>query len=200
MIQAILFDVDGVVIFPRDKYFSQRLTEAGHHINESAVTEFFKNVYPEIVIGKKSLEEEVEAAKATWGLQMDVPTLLAFWFDYENKINEQIITIASRLRGIGYACYLASDHSMWRGDNLWNVLGLRDYFEGMFLSADRGATKHDPRFFEQVIERLELDPNEILFIDDEVENIETAQSVGLATYNYIDFESFEIFIDELRHA
>lgn len=188
MIKAILFDVDGVVLFPRDKYFSQRLKEEGYEIDEDIINQFFKKQYKQIVIGKADLKEEVSKEFHNWGWRRTVEELLDFWFSYENKPNQKVIDFAQELRQKGIKCYLVSDHSKYREQDLLHNVGLAQYFDGAFFSASLGYTKEEKEYYEQVLNSLNLTPEEVVFIDDDSKNVEIARQ---ALPNIIHFVSLE---------
>lgn len=91
MATAILFHVDGVILYPRDKYFSQRLLEEAYKIDEEKISSFFKNKYKQVIIGKADLKEEVAKVMSGWGWPGTIDELLDFWFSYENKLNQGVI-------------------------------------------------------------------------------------------------------------
>lgn len=174
---AILIDVDGVVLFPRDKYFSQRLKEDGHNVDGEKVNKFFKTQYKDIVIGKADLKAELTKVIDDWGWKGTVEELLEYWFLYENKINQDMIDLVHQLKQDGIKCYLASDHSDYRKQDLLNNVGLSQYFDGAFFSSDVGFTKENKGYYEQVVGQTDLAPDEILFVDDDSKNVEVAKSV-----------------------
>lgn len=195
MIKAVLFDVDGVVFRPRDKYFSQRLREEGKDIPEEKVLPFFKKEYKKVVVGKADLKEEVKKYLDDWKWKGTADELLDYWFYYENKINEEVIELAQNLKKEGIKCYLASDHSRYRTDDFWNNVGLKKYFDGVFSSGHLGCTKEDENFFEKVRENLQLEKEEILFVDDDPENVKVAERVGLRA---VCFENNADSVEELK--
>jgi HAD superfamily hydrolase (TIGR01509 family) len=175
--KAILLDVDGVVLFPRDKYFSQRLKEGGYDVDDEKVSQFFKNQYKKIVVGKADLKEELSKVIDDWGWSKTVDELLQYWFSYENKLNKEVIAFVQELRQKDVKCYLASDHSDYRKQDLLNNVGLSQYFDGAFFSSDIGFTKEDKEYYEQVLKQIDVAPDEILFVDDDSKNVEVAKSV-----------------------
>jgi putative hydrolase of the HAD superfamily len=54
-----------------------------------------------------------------------------------------------------------------------------------------GKGKRDPSLFDDVVNKLELRPEQALFIDDAKGNIERAANRGLKVIRYTDRESFE---------
>lgn len=194
MIKAILFDVDGVVLLPRDKYFSQRLKDDGYEVDVEKVGQFFKNQYKQVVIGKADLKEELSKVIVDWGWKGTVEELLEYWFSYENKANEGVIELAQELRNSGIKCYLASDHSKYREDDLLSNPIISGYFDGAFFSASLGHTKEEKEFFEIMLNQLDLKEDEVVFVDDDEKNVEVAKEV---LDNAILFTSVERLKGEL---
>lgn len=184
MIKALLVDADGIVLKKRNKYFTDRLREDGYDLQQEKEKEFFKNVYPDIRIGKKDLEEEVGKYLTSWNWDKSASALLEYWFSYENQLDQEVIDNLQELRQKGIKIYLASDHSKYRAKDLWENVGLKEYFDGHFFSCNLGTTKAKPDFYTNVLEELGLHPNEVAFFDDEEENIEVAKKAGIKAQVY----------------
>lgn len=61
-------------------------------------------------------------------------------------------------------------------------VGIRQYFHHLFTSRELGATKPDPAFFREILQRLEVEPQECIMIgNDYLKDIAPARSVGLRT-------------------
>jgi putative hydrolase of the HAD superfamily len=193
MIKALILDGDGIVLVKRDKYFSQRMVEdLGIQVPEDQIGQFFKDVYPEIRLGKRELKVEVEKRMRDWGWQKSVEELLDYWFSYENKVDEQVLDLVRKLRKSGIKVYLASDHSKYRADDLMNKVGLKDEFDGGFFSCDLKLAKADGEFWQAVLVQLEnCKPKEVMFWDDEEENVDAAKEIGVSAKLYENFEDFE---------
>lgn len=193
MIKAVLFDADGVVLQKRKKHFSQRLKE---DYGIEAPKSFFESVYPKIRIGQADLKNELAKRMRQWGWQRSADELLIYWFSTENKTNNQILNLVKKLRQRGIKCYLASDNSKYRANDVMkNVLG--EYFDGGFFSCFLGNTKEEKEFFKKVLKKIGLKPREVLFVDDEKENAEVAKSIGINSFIYENFENFEKVLSDL---
>jgi len=68
------------------------------------------------------------------------------------------------------------------------------YFEGGIPSYETDLRKPDPEIFKALINEFELKPEETIFIDDKIENIETAIDLGLQTIQYKNDASFDRFV------
>ncbi len=59
---------------------------------------------------------------------------------------------------------------------------ISDYFDELFLSYEMGVAKPNPEIFRQLIEEHGVVPEETLFFDDGIRNIEAAKEFGFKTY------------------
>lgn len=80
--------------------------------------------------------------------------------------------------------------------NAWS--DLRDYivrekfddaFDKMIISAEVGAAKPEPKIFQIALEQLGVKPNEAVFVDDFLINIEGCEKVGIQGIHFKDPES-----------
>jgi putative hydrolase of the HAD superfamily len=66
--------------------------------------------------------------------------------------------------------------------------GIRDCFEQLFISAELGLAKPDPRIFSLTLERLQVTPAQAVFVDDFRENVEAAADLGLQAIQFLSRE------------
>jgi len=57
--------------------------------------------------------------------------------------------------------------------------GIRDAFDMVVGSGDVGIMKPDPRIYQIALERLSVEPEEAVFVDDFIENVQGARSLGM---------------------
>ena len=57
-------------------------------------------------------------------------------------------------------------------------------FDKLYLSDEIGQKKPDKEFFTHVIDSLGIGPEQLLFIDDNTENIESARSLKINTIHF----------------
>lgn len=79
--------------------------------------------------------------------------------------------------------------AQWLAD--WEIL---DLFDVVVCSGDEGVVKPDPVIFELTLERLDVVPEEAVFIDDYPGHVEAARALGL---HGILFTTAEALADEL---
>lgn len=68
-IKAIIFDADGVAIFP---WRAAQLFEREYGITREMVSEFFSGIFADCLIGKADLKEELPPYLERWGWQTSV--------------------------------------------------------------------------------------------------------------------------------
>ena len=61
-----------------------------------------------------------------------------------------------------------------------------NYFHSVMYSFEVGISKPDPQSYILILDKLKVTPNECLFIDDNIKNIESAKIVGLQTIQFFD--------------
>jgi epoxide hydrolase-like predicted phosphatase len=97
---------------------------------------------------------------------------------------------------------LRPEHKVGLISNAWS--GLRalitshkfeDVFDEMIISAEVGVMKPDPRIYHLALERLGTKPEESVFLDDVLMNVEAARSVGMCA---IHFTQPEKALEELK--
>ena len=189
-IKALLIDIDGVLLHQRDRYFSETLQEYTGAAPED-ILPFFQTIYPEIAVGKRSLEVEIEPMLSQWNWTGDVLSFLEFWYSHEGAPHEEVIAYFAQLRKRGLACYLASDHTDFRARQLETILNIRERYDGAFFSCHLGHTKGNPAFYKSVLETISLSQDEILFIDDDHSNAAVAKGLGIQSIHYIGLEKLQ---------
>lgn len=195
MIKAVLFDVDGVVVKDHE-YFSNRYKkDFGKSLEDDVITDFFRNEYKQTAIGKADLKKLLKKRLNEWGWKGSVDDLLRYWFEGERELNKEVLSIAKQLRKKGVKVGLASDNEKYRANYLLENVRLKKYFDMNFFSCFVGYTKSDSKFFEIISNNLDLNPNEIAYLDDDPENVKVAEKVGI---NAMHFENTKDILNNLK--
>ena len=196
MIKAMTFDADGVVITD-NLHFSQQL-ERNFGISPARTEAFFTGVFQQCLTGGADLKQELAKYLKAWGWHGTVDELVAFWFQCEDHLNEELTKEIQRLRTKGIKCYLATNQEKYRTDYIANQMGCGVLFDGIFSSAQIGAKKPSLEFLKKVSESIKGIPlKEIMFWDDSRENIEAANSFGFNAHLFTTNDDFYTQIEEL---
>jgi len=125
-----------------------------------------------------------------WTEEALVRALAEIIFDPEafirtRQLIDEGIRFAKECKGAGHKIYILSN---WDNQSFSLLLAenpsLFQMFDGIVISGDVGLVKPDPAIFEFIIKQYQLDPHETVFIDDQPENVETAQQMGIYSIRY----------------
>ena len=78
---------------------------------------------------------------------------------------------------------LTNDASNWLGVNWWDTWPRRHFFEGV-VDVTNGSRKPSPEPYLACLEKLDVLPEECIFIDDMHANCSGAEAVGMQSYWY----------------
>lgn len=187
-IEAILFDADGVVIFP---WRFARHLEQHYGITPAMTGDFFRGVFAECLIGQADLKQVLPPFLAKWGWQKSVDEFVAIWLEVENAVDQRLIEFIQSLRRAGYVCCLATSQERYRADYMASVMGFSQVFDRLFFSSHLGYQKPDPLYYQAVTQVLGLPKQNLLFWDDSRKNVDAAREYGWQAEVYTDFEEFQ---------
>lgn len=186
-VKAVIFDVGGVLIVTHNRAgrekWSKRL--------DMDVWEFENLVFNgesgrQAQLGQKSNESHWAWLGEQLGLQGADLAQMRRDFFAGDKINQPLVDTVQRLRQAGYKTGILSNF----GDNarqLWrDVYPFIDYFDGIIISAEVGLMKPDARIYRMAADSVGVNPEEAVFIDDFIENIEGASAVGMRGIHFTD--------------
>ena len=105
------------------------------------------------------------------------------------------IQVLDKLKKQNYDCYVLSN---WSAETFVGMID--DYpflqsFDGLLISGEDKMMKPNADIYELAITRFNLIPQETVFIDDKLENIEAAKKLNLKTIHLVDPNKIELEID-----
>jgi putative hydrolase of the HAD superfamily len=190
MIKTLIFDADGVVLHHKI-LFSEGLVR-DYNVPPEAVKLFFDTDYPACIVGKTDIKEALTKYIPLWNYPGTVDDLLMYWYGDEGLKNEELLQDIVRLRAQGLSCYLGTNNEKYRLAHMLDILGLRNFFDGIFASGHMGYAKPDPAFWQVVHETLgKPSKDEVLFWDDVEKNVASAKEFGFHAELYTDFPSYQ---------
>ena len=180
MIKAIIFDCFGVLFTNTQKIFFEKhqelfinginiLYELNKEIDLGRMTqlEFFKILEKEIGLPASQIQFEIEK---------------------ECVADQQLATLIRKLKSnykIGLLSNAAEDEI-----NVVYKDKLETLFDSIIVSYQIGIAKPDPKIFQASIENLNVEFKDSLFIDDNQENVDMANKLGMQGFLYTDYDSF----------
>jgi putative hydrolase of the HAD superfamily len=112
------------------------------------------------------------------------------------KLRPDMMEVVEKIRSSGLIVAILSDQTNWL-DELDQRTPFHHHFDYVFNSFHLQKTKRDPSIFADICAVLGVRPEEGLFVDDNLENIERAASQGLRAIHFKDVGKFKEEIEAL---
>lgn len=178
-ISTILFDADGVMQRTDDSWHDTLvglLGERGEADGESFVLAIQQAEKP-TMDGRTDIVEAMTGVLREFSVDADVDDILDVWTKIEP--NPTMISAVLELRRQGVQCCLATNQQTSRATWMRDNLHFDEVFSEQFYSCELGLAKPDPAYFTTIVERLDVRPGSVLFIDDTEVNITGAREAGI---------------------
>ena len=181
-IGAILFDLGNVVVevdFRRT--FRHWASKTGVH--ERLFYERWSEdaAYRAHETGDLSFEDYVSSLTETLGVSMSHDDWHAGWNEVfvgpYPSVQEKLVELKGTLPLFAFTNTNPTHEAAWRA----RYAPAMAHFEEIYVSSSIGLRKPDQEAFEWVTDAMQLPPEEILFLDDNPENIAGAERSGLTT-------------------
>jgi putative hydrolase of the HAD superfamily len=190
MIKAVIFDFGGVLA---EEGFREGLMMIGKE--KGLDPDSFFKISSELVYqtgyitGRSSEHTYWNAVREKTGIKGDDKSfreiiLKAF------RLRPEMIRYVESIKSAGLIAAILSDQTNWL-DELDRRTPFYHHFDHIFNSFYLGKTKRDASLFKDICDRLDLNPEEVFFIDDYLDNIKRASSQGLRTFYFKNVEEFE---------
>ena len=99
---------------------------------------------------------------------------------------QKTVDVFYKVKNLNYPCYVLSNWSAETYEGMEDQYPFLKEFDGKIISGRDFLIKPDPAIYELAISRFDLIPEETLFIDDRLDNIEAAQKLKFQTIHLTD--------------
>ncbi len=178
MIKVVIFDIGGVTI---NDPMKRVYTAVGQRAEVSwkRVRTAFDKLKPLIETGKISPTTFWMRLSKMFGVKASY--IESDWlksFKKTVKLNKDVVKIINKVKADGYKVVTLSN-TMSVHERLHRKLGHYKFFSNVFLSNRMKMEKPDVRIYRLVAARLDVKPEECVFIDDKVRNVIGARKTGM---------------------
>ena len=190
MIKNIIFDLGGVLVKLDKDLCIKAFTKIGHPdfgriINEYFQEGFFMD-YEKGLISTEEFRDKVRENMETFASDIEIDKAMAAFLP-ELPLNK---LKALQNYSKNYRIFLLSNTNPIAVETVkpMFLLGgqeMSDYFEKMYLSFEMKCAKPDPKIFSMLLEDAGINPEESLFVDDSITNLEAASEFGIKTAHII---------------
>ena len=98
-----------------------------------------------------------------------------FWIE----VRQPMLAAVRAVRDLGLRCGLATNQQNLRGAYMRNSLGFEKIFDEQFYSFEIGSAKPEAGYFRTIMDRIDVAPDRVLFIDDHDGNVAGAREIGI---------------------
>jgi len=195
MIKAIIFDVGGVLIRTVDQTMRMKLAnEYGLTLPEINMLVFGIKEGQNPQIGQSSWGEHLEKICKELGVDKEEGEDFIDMFFAGDQLNSVLIDLIKQHQQNYKFGILSNAMSNLRElmTDSWRII---DLFDEIVNSSEEGIMKPDLRIYNLALDKLDVMPNEAIFIDDMPENITAANELGI---HGIRFEKNPQTINEIN--
>lgn len=184
-----MMDIDGVLIHSQrtdgQQLFADLETDFG--LSPALLNEaFFTPHWEAIVTGKDALASRLAAVLAEIAPQVSADALIAYWFENDARVDEDVLAAMSAYRQRGLPVFLTTNQEHLRARYLMEVVGLGRHVDGIVYSAAVGHRKPYGAFFDAAAAIVKAEPANLVLVDDILANVEGARQRGWRAVHWLN--------------
>lgn len=193
-LKYLIFDVGGVILFSKSSLMDNFLDLAERiKLSKNKAIDSFNKYKQKLTVGAMSTKDFLQLLLNKMAINLTIEELLDQWrktFEIKQQdLNQEIFVHIKHLRR-SYKTCLFSNSIDTLSDNQKINKWVRSHFDCVFNSYNIGFKKPDIKAFQYVLNKLQVTPQECVFIDDEKENILIAKKLGFKPIKYEDNRKF----------
>lgn len=172
----ILLDADGVLQSPATPF----LPALEHLAGPTASTWLEQTFRPDgpVITGRQEVLPLLREYLTGAGVSTDPREVYeSVWKGI--RVHDDVLALVGRWRSSGYRVALTTNQDPGRAQFMKTTLGFDQRFDRSFYSCDLGVGKPSARYFESVLESLQVQPSQVFFIDDSESNVRAARALGI---------------------
>ena len=163
MVKVIAFDLVGVLVTERDIYLTEEEDKLermfGNNINDSEY----------MIEAKKIIDNELTLIKT-------IEELISKLY----KVKDENLFKKIKEKHNDVKIIIATNHVSFV-KNFINKKFNKDYLNDILISAEINKIKPNLDFYNYILEKFKLEPEELLFLDDNIDNVRGAEKLGINT-------------------
>ena len=196
MQKTIVWDVGGVILRTENHQPRQKLAQS-FNLSEHQLAQIFFGDDDDLRAQKGLLTSEQHFKNVAKKLNIQEKEIAEFkrQFFAGDLIDQEIIKWIQENRSKYQITILSNAMDELRNE-LKEKHHISHFFDHIFISAEMGLAKPNPQIFHTLINQLGKLPQNIFFIDDNIDNIKAAQKIGINTIHFINRTQA---IDELEN-
>ncbi len=196
-IKVVFWDLGGVLVRTEDRskreQWEQRLGMEPRQLDRLI---FGGEIGRKAALGQVNAEEVWEWVRLELGLSQAEGRQLAQDFWQGNDLDLELVSYIRGLRA-RFQTGLISNAWLELRDQLESHWQIDDAFDDLVISAEVGLMKPDPAIYKLALERLNVEADQAVFVDDFTQNIAAAADVGMHAVHFTDPEQAVMNVNQL---
>lgn len=194
MISTIIFDLGNVIVSDAVIFYKNELADftdvlklAG--VSRKTAEKIWKKHWPDLKYGRKEINVFWNEFEKEITTKVPIEKIKKA---YEDKIivDKEVLDFAHSLKS-KYKILALANESKFGIRLKERKFNLKKTFDKIYCSADLGMAKPNLDIFEFVLKDANLKPGEIIFIDNQIENVEAARSLGIKSIHYVGLKELK---------
>lgn len=188
----VILDAMGV-IFEEGHDLHELLIPFIQKRNKNISTELIQEIYIDTSLGKNPSRE-------LWnrlGFGNLYPDIEKEYLDTCLTIDPEFISIAKELKKEYSLAFLSNDVAEW-SDYLRTKFNINSFFKKIIVSGDVKLRKPDKRIFNLFLNQIEATPENCVFVDDNLYNLDAASEIGIKTIRFVRNQGKTPFCSEFE--
>jgi HAD superfamily hydrolase (TIGR01509 family) len=170
----VLFDADGVIQRTASSWMEDLTAWGGDRTEEFLLAVAAADV---ACLTGKDFRAAMQEVLRQFEIDASVEEVIDrhFWIE----VREPMLAAVRSIRDLGFRCGLATNQQNLRGGYMRSSLGFEKIFDEQFYSFELGFAKPEAGYFQAIMDRIQMTPDRILFIDDHEGNVAGAREIGI---------------------
>jgi putative hydrolase of the HAD superfamily len=193
MIKLVIFDAYGVVLnggYPATcKYLAKKFGSNWKHLFSIIYTKYFNMAAEKKITQKQAWEMAIKELK----LPITRKGLLKIHYSFMS-LNKPLISLVKKLKMNNL---LLSKNTRSQFNDAEKQMHFRKYFKNVINTWELGLPKASKKTCNYIFRRFNIKPNEVIYTDDQEQNLVDAKELGVNAILYKNFKQFKKEFEKL---
>lgn len=191
-IKNIIFDMGGVLFDLHADRCVEAFEALGAHKTAAYVRDFrTEDMFHLIEMSSGTTAQFCDEVRALDGINASDEEITSAWNALLGTTPDSKRNQLLQLKGEGYNMFLLSNTNEIHWNRAKTLIAgenhdIDDFFDSIFLSYEMNLRKPDKEIFRRVLSDAQINPEETIFIDDNAQNVASAQELGIHTFHETD--------------
>ncbi len=194
-IRGIIFDLGKVLIdFSFDSFYDWIEKHSVHNARDRVKHLIKDGIFQNFELGYISSEDFFSILKKEFHLNEPIQTIQRKWNEIFSPIPENLQLLhhfAKNKSWYDIKIVLLSNTNQSHKEYIEQEFKIFSLFDHCIFSYEIHLEKPQREIYEYTLNLIQLKPEEVVFIDDKIENIEGAKQLGIHTIHYTNIQNLE---------